>query len=89
MINSINVGIVELSVDDHTVLDINQYALDTLGLMYDHCIGTICYEFIGEDASAALNTGPPDVTHMFEGNMYNVANGQIIPVLKSVMALAV
>lgn len=92
VINSVNVGIVEIDADEYIILDINKHALDILGLEYDECVGQHCYEFLGDENQKLISaeqhfSDDDNIPYTFEGIMVNERRKVTIPVLKSIIGL--
>ncbi len=94
LINSINVGIVEIDSNTFTITDVNNCALESLGLIREECIGNKCYDFLCESDKCitdgivniqCVGKNSESFPYTFECMMQNNKTHQYTPVLKSIV----
>ncbi|MTJ92754.1 MAG: EAL domain-containing protein [Desulfovibrio sp.] len=83
-INALHVGVVTISPDTHTILDVNDYAQNLIALPKDEIIGKTCHNFI-----CPTEVGSCPITDMHQTVNLSVrklltGKKEIKPVLKSV-----
>jgi PAS domain S-box-containing protein len=87
MVNALRVGVIAIDARTHTVIDINKYALELIGMPRELLIGKFCHKFI---CPAEVNKCPVTDLDMevdsSERILLNYKNEKI-PVLKSVVPI--
>jgi PAS domain S-box-containing protein len=85
VVDSIQIGILTIDAETHTVLNANHKALEMIGAPADEIIGRVCHDFV-----CPAHTGSCPVTDL--GQKVDLSerilldrNGKAIPILKSVV----
>jgi len=58
LINSVDVGIIEINSEAHTFININKFASDSLGFIEADLIGKPCYEYLCSDSTGCCLHDP-------------------------------
>ncbi len=87
LLDSIHAGVLVVDPETHTIIDINSSALKMIAINKDQIIGRICHEFIcpAEKGKCPI-TDLKQTLDLSERILIN-ANGERIPILKSVVPL--
>ena len=85
LLDSIRAGIIVIDLETHTIVDINAFAVEMLGVPKEQVLGRICHQYI-----CPAEDGKCPITDLMEAvdsseRLLLKANGDRIPVLKSVI----
>ena len=87
MVNALRMGVIAIDAQNHTVVDINKYALELIGVPREHLMGKVCHKFI---CPAEVNRCPvTDLGQEVDSSERILLNykNEKIPILKSVVPI--
>ena len=85
LLNSIRAGILVIDAETHKIVDVNPYALEIIGVSKDQILGRVCQEYICPAEVGKCPLIELMVTVDCSERELIKANGERIPILKSVV----